>query len=303
MGASALYGPDVSNYQGSGIDWGAVAASGATFAIAKASEGVGFTDPTFARNWPAIKGHGLIRGAYHFGRPDLGLGGAAEARHFMSVVGPLAPGDFVVLDIEVGTGNLSAYALEFLETVTAIVAPTDPAFTPWLYTGGWFAAGRLTDAQLGNHPLWNAAYTAQMPAAYAPWPLVSMWQYTDHAPYPGISTPCDSSYFQGTRDQLLTLCVAAPGPAHPQTPPRAPDVPPGPTGKTYVVSGGKDDFFMYLRVTPRLQAPFGARVSQGAVLHAEAAPDGLPSWTTNWRYVRTDGGAVGYAYASNLALH
>lgn len=37
-------------------------------------------------------------GAYHFGHPNADA--AAQARHFVSTVGTLRKGDFVVLDIE-----------------------------------------------------------------------------------------------------------------------------------------------------------------------------------------------------------
>jgi hypothetical protein len=39
----------------------------------------------------------------------------------------------------------------------------------------------------------------------------------------------------------------------------------------------------------------------GDVLVAATAPQGLPSWTSNWRYVcRQSTGALGYALAANL---
>ena len=43
-----------------------VRASGHEFGFAKASEGTGFTDSSFAHNWPAMRAAGVVRGAYHF---------------------------------------------------------------------------------------------------------------------------------------------------------------------------------------------------------------------------------------------
>src|SRR5436305_11355084 len=62
-------GIDVSSYQGSGVNWSSVKASGRTFAWAKATEGVTINDSTFAGNENNGKAAGLIMGAYHFAHP------------------------------------------------------------------------------------------------------------------------------------------------------------------------------------------------------------------------------------------
>ncbi len=68
------------------MKWPAVAAAGATFAFAQATQvrslilpaphsgsnptqGTSYTDPQFSANWAGILAAGLIRGAYHFGNP------------------------------------------------------------------------------------------------------------------------------------------------------------------------------------------------------------------------------------------
>src|ERR1035437_6070836 len=67
-------GIDVSHWQGTGINWASVKTSGVTFAWAKASEGTGYTDNTFAVNEANAKAAGVLIGAYHFARYDLNLG-------------------------------------------------------------------------------------------------------------------------------------------------------------------------------------------------------------------------------------
>jgi lysozyme len=79
------YGIDVSAHQGE-IDWPAVAADDIEFAYLKATEGADFTDRRFAANWDGVERAGLRRGAYHF--YSLCSSGAAQARHFLSVVAP-----------------------------------------------------------------------------------------------------------------------------------------------------------------------------------------------------------------------
>lgn len=65
----APFGPDVSHYQGH-VDWAKVKAAGAGFGIAKATEGLTYTDNQFQVNWAGMRSAGLkVRGAYHFGRP------------------------------------------------------------------------------------------------------------------------------------------------------------------------------------------------------------------------------------------
>src|ERR1035438_5837023 len=78
-------GIDVSTFQGS-IDWTKVKASGITFAWARASEGVGYTDPSFTINEANAQAVGVLIGAYHHGRFDLntGLSGAAADANYRS---------------------------------------------------------------------------------------------------------------------------------------------------------------------------------------------------------------------------
>ena len=80
-GADAVYGMDVSSYQGN-VDWTAAWNNGARFAYVKASEGIGYTNPYFAQQYNGSYGVGMIRGAYHFALPDRSSGAtqAATAR-------------------------------------------------------------------------------------------------------------------------------------------------------------------------------------------------------------------------------
>jgi hypothetical protein len=66
--AAPLKGIDVSHYQGS-INWKDVKNGGFSFAMAKATEGLTYVDPTFGTNYAGMHAVGLVRSAYHFGRP------------------------------------------------------------------------------------------------------------------------------------------------------------------------------------------------------------------------------------------
>src|SRR3954468_18448069 len=89
-GAAVVEGVDVSDGQGT-IDWKAAKGAGLGFAVIKATQGTYNTQKTFASNWSNAKAAGLVRAAYHFFDPTQD--GVAQAQHFLSVVGPLGPGD------------------------------------------------------------------------------------------------------------------------------------------------------------------------------------------------------------------
>ena len=77
-------GVDVSHHKGV-VDWKRVAGHGISFAYLKASQGTGFTDPRFASNLSGAKAAGIKAGGYHYftlcGR------GAPQAEHYLRVIG------------------------------------------------------------------------------------------------------------------------------------------------------------------------------------------------------------------------
>ena len=88
---STVDGIDVSHYDGT-VDWAQVKGAGYVFGIAKATEGLTFSDSQFAVNWAAMKEAGLVRGGYHFFRPLDD--GAQQADFFLSKIGTrFAEGD------------------------------------------------------------------------------------------------------------------------------------------------------------------------------------------------------------------
>jgi lysozyme len=197
-----LSGIDVSNNNGQ-IDWGAVAGAGYGFAVAKASEGTDFVDNTFAANWSGMKGAGLVRGAYHFARPDDN-GAEAEAKFFLDTiqgqVGDLQRGDFLALDLETGSGDLGQWAHDWLKYVH-----DHAGFRPLLYCSPSFieAHGLSSRSDLANFGLWLADWEGTMPSPPGPWQLLALWQDNDDQSVPGISGNVDGDYFNGTRDELL----------------------------------------------------------------------------------------------------
>lgn len=203
-------GIDVASWQGT-PDWPKVAASGIQFAITKATEGVGYLNPTFARNWLEIKAAGIKRGAYHFA--ELGANQPeVEADYFLanvSRVGGLAAGDMLALDLEDKEGSLgrmpegavAAWALAWLRYVER-----QTGVVPLLYTGAYVISEHgLTDPAFARYPLWLASYRETPPPVPAPWASIAIWQHTDKGSVPGIVGNVDLNRFLGTAEQLAAL--------------------------------------------------------------------------------------------------
>ena len=215
---AALTGPDVSSYQhpvGVTLDWSGVTKSGAAFAFVKATEGTGYTNAYFAKDWAALGSNGMIRGAYHFARPSSTAGSAAtQAQRFVAAAGTMQqPGDLPpVLDLEV-SGGLSPSALvawthTYLSTVAALTQRT-----PILYTyPAFWASAMAGDRTFSSYPLWIARYSSQQPAPIGGWPSYAFWQYTDSGTVQGIPTKVDVSVFNGTLDELRGMALLPPPP-------------------------------------------------------------------------------------------
>ncbi|MDI3298392.1 MAG: glycoside hydrolase family 25 protein [Bacillota bacterium] len=196
-------GIDVSSWQGD-IDWPAVRTAGFSFAVIKATEGVGWTDPKYAKNVAGAKSAGLLVGAYHFARPDgNALDAANEAAYFAGAVKAVQPEpDFLALDLEatkLDRAGTTAWALAFLRALAA----TFPGKRVLLYTGPSFAAQNLDGAQLSSWPLWVAHYTnASSPMAVPGFGDWTIWQWTSSGKIPGTSGYVDLDEFAGTEQDL-----------------------------------------------------------------------------------------------------
>lgn len=92
-----VMGIDVSSHQQE-IDWAQVRADGVGFAYLKATEGAGFTDSHFRRNWDGAQAAGVTPGAYHYF--TLCSSGAAQAADFLAAAPPVDAALPPALDLE-----------------------------------------------------------------------------------------------------------------------------------------------------------------------------------------------------------
>ena len=192
-------GIDISHWQGT-IDWRQVAAAGKSFAIAKATEGVGYRDDTYARNKAGAMSNGLKFGAYHFARPENDP--VREADWFVDNAayeqGMLIP----TLDLERtggrGPTGLTNWTKSWLRRVEERLG-----VKPMIYMSPYFWRTNLNDtrwfADNGYDVLWVAHWhvaTPQPPAENWGGKGWTFWQYTSDGRVPGISGRVDLNRYR-----------------------------------------------------------------------------------------------------------
>jgi GH25 family lysozyme M1 (1,4-beta-N-acetylmuramidase) len=202
-------GVDVSHYQGS-ITWSSVKSAGIQFAWIKATEGTSIKDANFNTNYPNAYYANVIRGAYHFARPDESSG-STQAAYFAANGGAWSADNLTlpgVVDLEgdcygLSTTSMRTWITDFYNTYKAktgrdIVIYTSPSW--WnSCTGSW-------SGMAAKSPLWVAHWTTAssptIPSGFSVW---TVWQYSDSGSVSGISGAVDRDRFNGTSARLLAL--------------------------------------------------------------------------------------------------
>ena len=212
--AERLFGIDVSHHQGA-IDWAKVKAAGVNYCFMKATEGSTFKDKRFDFNWNQAKAHGIVRGAYHFFRPNAPV--TRQVDNLVGKVGKLEVGDLPpVLDAEVPSSwtrfSLSKRLGMIEDWMTGVEEGL--GIQPILYLSPSFANDILgNSSQLKKYILWLAHYTSRSePRVPAPWDTWVFWQYSESGRLDGISTnTVDLNRFQGSLEDLKKLTVQPEG--------------------------------------------------------------------------------------------
>ena len=190
---------DVSRHQGV-IDWAKVKASGKVDGVmirAMGNSGAGkaskpYTDPQFARNYAECKRLGIPCGVYGYFKAVDREQADKELAYFKKLLTGRSFELPVVVDIEdevqkpLGKAALTDLTAHMLSTVESW------GVYAMLYTGLWFGSTFLCmgGAELKPYDVWLAAYRTKKPTPG--WPF-GMWQYTNAARMPGVSTNVDLS--------------------------------------------------------------------------------------------------------------
>ncbi len=216
-------GIDVSHWQGTALDWPAIKNSGIAFAYCKATEGVGYTDPTFTLNESGAKSAGLPIGAYHFARYDSnpGTNGAdAEAKYFWSVAKNYIKngGSYLMpmLDVEASFSGqtktiLSEWVNQWCLTVSNCASSNGVIIKPAIYCSSSHAATYFNSTITKWIP-WIAEWPGSpdpqtdSPSSTTPWSTWTAWQYGGTT-VPNHSGNVDGDVFNGTASSLLSTLV------------------------------------------------------------------------------------------------
>lgn len=191
-------GIDASHHQGP-IAWRQVARAGIDFAYLKATEGTGFTDPDFADNRREATRAGIDVAGYHYFQ--LCSDGAAQAEHFLAVLGDARPSIPPALDLELqGSCADPPPPAVLLAEVRAFLRRVDRATGTrtlvYLYPELEARFGFADD--LATHPQWVRRLGERPPLrAWA------VWQHDDAGSVPGMTGGVDLN--------RLKESLAAPG--------------------------------------------------------------------------------------------
>ncbi|HEX2392657.1 MAG TPA: GH25 family lysozyme [Solirubrobacterales bacterium] len=205
-------GLDVSHWEGT-IDWATVGLLGARFAYIKATEGTAYRDPSFSTNYLQAYSQGIIRGAYHYARPD-NSGGAAQADYFAthgggwSADGLTLPG---ALDIEWGSATQGGdcYGLSqsaMVAWIRAFSMEYRARTTRWpvIYTSTrwWTECTGNRGAFSSTNPLWVARRSSTVGVLPYNWSYQTIWQYAFSGTFPG-----DQDRFNGDYSRVRALAL------------------------------------------------------------------------------------------------
>jgi lysozyme len=204
--AARMSGIDVSHFQQE-IDWQQVRRAGVSFAFIKATEGVTVFDSVFNQNWRKARMASVMRGAYHFFRPQVDAD--AQARFFLDKLKG-DPGDLPpVLDVETLTDGTTFDQLLGGARVWVDVVKKALGCQPILYTGSAFWRKTLKNcSRFTDCPLWIAHYTTGpnpiVPTAWSKW---TFWQFSQLGQMSGIKGKVDLDVFNGTASDLQALRI------------------------------------------------------------------------------------------------
>ncbi|MFI1834058.1 lysozyme [Streptomyces olivaceoviridis] len=201
-------GHDVSSHQRR-VDWTAARAKGARFVYVKATESTGYRNPYFSGQYSGAREAGLIRGAYHFARPDRSSG-AEQAAYFVRHGGDWRADGWTLppaLDIEYNPYDAKhkCYGLGKARMVRWIRSFSDEikeetGRRPVIYTTTqwWKMCTGNSRAFSSSHALWIARHGTSRPGALpGGWRYWTFWQHDVKGRLPG-----DQNLFNGPLSRL-----------------------------------------------------------------------------------------------------
>jgi lysozyme len=189
------FGFDVSEYQGE-INWKEIDSVEHKFPLhfvfIRATAGKDKVDSWFKTNWNSTKKHHLIRGAYHYYRPNENS--IAQADNFIRTVS-LQKGDLPpILDIEQMPESQSIAKLKIGLKRWLDRVESHYKIKPIIYSGERYYSDFLRD-EFSEYSFWIANYNFFEENIKDDW---LFWQFTEKAVVEGIYENVDLNIFNGT---------------------------------------------------------------------------------------------------------
>jgi lysozyme len=197
-------GLDVSEFQGK-IDWTLIETIESNypleFVFIRATAGNDRVDGRFEENWLGAKERKIIRGAYHYYRPNENS--LEQAKLFIKTV-QLKKGDLPpVLDIEKLPKGQSLDSLKVGLRRWLNAVEDHYKVKPIIYTGEKYYDDFLKD-DFSDYLFWIANYNFYREKIGEDW---LFWQFTEKASVPGIEGNVDVNIFNGDVEQLRFIKV------------------------------------------------------------------------------------------------
>lgn len=199
-----VLGFDISEYQ-SDIEWDEVLTVEDSFKLEfvfiRATAGKDKVDSKFKTNWEKSKEKGLLRGAYHYYRPNENS--LIQAENFIKTV-HLEKGDFPpVLDIENIPKNQPMDSLKVGLKRWLAKVEKHYKVKPIIYSGERYYQDFLKK-EFSNYTFWIANYNFFVEEIKDEW---LFWQFTDKAAVNGIDGNVDINIYNGTPKMLRYMTI------------------------------------------------------------------------------------------------
>lgn len=185
-------GIDVSEWQGN-IDFAEVYEAGIEVVYIRASEGSGYTDPDYLKNYEGAKSNGIKVGFYHYLTALDEAEAIEQANSFVSVIKGLKVDCRLAMDFESFDGlarqEINNIAKVFLDEVKRLTGKEVV-----IYSDAYNARFTFDEELAKLYPIWVADYDVTEPGN-GNWSTWVGFQYTDRGQVDGIDGNVDRDYF------------------------------------------------------------------------------------------------------------
>ncbi|MGH3717053.1 MAG: GH25 family lysozyme [Micromonosporaceae bacterium] len=216
---ATVSGIDVNQANGA-VNWSTVRGAGIEWAYLKATEGTTVRDAKFNTYYPEAYYAGVIRGAYHFARPNLSSG-TVQADFFASNGGAWSadsrtlPGALELIGNPYSGGY--CYGLTssgMVSWISAFMSQYRTRTGRWAVihtTRSWWSRCTGNSSSFTTrHPLWLENWSSTPGTVPGGWGTWTFWQNTNCRVTSGAPGCANGGFFNGDRSRLIALANNTP---------------------------------------------------------------------------------------------